>query len=386
MSDPIRIGYVINAMPVGGSQTHLLQVLRFLDRERFAPTFFCLSGQGELLDNVRAAGVEVVCPGAGESYRGLGLVRRVAALRRAFREQRLQIVHNYLLRANFVGAISARLAGVPIVLCSKRGCHERKGGELVMAKIGNALADRVTANAEAVREFVHVNEGCALAKMPVIPSGIDTERFQPLPAADYKQRLGLPADCVAVGIVTRMRTRKGVEEFFRAIGALRRERADVHAVIVGEVSLDDFLAALVRDLDLEGHVTLLGSRSDMPEVLSAFDLFVLSSHDEGMSNAVLEAMAMRLPVVATDVGGTGEVVRQGESGLLVPAKDPVALAEAMRTVLADRERATAMGRLGREIVVERFSAAAMVRQMEALYVAIARSKNLEFGHTAQRAA
>ena len=385
MSAPIRIGYVINSMIVGGSQTHLVQVMRFLDREKFAPTFYCIGGQGELLDAVRATGVEVLSPGAGKSYRGLGLPQRVWELSRSFRGRGLDIVHNYLLRANFVGALAARLARVPIVLCSKRGCHHMEGGDLWMAKCGNALADRVTANAEAVRQFVHEDEGCPLDKMPVIPSGIDTDRFQPLPSADFKTLLGLPPGCTAVGIVTRMRTRKGVEEFVRAIGALRRERPDVHGVIVGEVSLDEVLEGIVRELDLDGHLTLLGRRSDMPEVLSAFDLFVLSSHDEGMSNAVLEAMAMRLPVVATDVGGTGEVVRHGASGLLVPAKDPVALAQSIGEVISDRERAAAMGRLGREIVVERFSAPAMVRQMEELYFEIARSKNVALGRAAHAA-
>ncbi len=386
MGAPIRIGYVINSMIVGGSQTHLVQVMRFLDRERFAPTFYCLSGEGELLDAVRATGVEVLSPAAGEGYRGLGLARRVWALRRSFAERHLDIVHNYLLRANFVGSMAARLARVPVVLCSKRGCHEMRGGDLLMARVGNALADRVTANAEAVRRFVHEDEGCALDKMPVIPSGIDTDRFQPLAAADYKARIGLPPGRTVIGIVTRMRTRKGVEEFIRAIGTVRQHRPDVHAVIVGEVALDDVLQRLVGDLGLGEHLTLLGSRSDMPEVLSAFDVFVLSSHDEGMSNAVLEAMAMRLPVVATDVGGTGEVVRDEASGLLVPAKDPDALAAAVARVIADPERMVAMGSLGRDIVVERFSARAMVRQMEELYLDIARSKQLELGRAADIAA
>src|SRR5207245_1599828 len=117
--------------------------------------------------------------------------------------------------------------------------------------------------------------------------------------------------------------------------------------------------------------TLLGRRSDMPEVLAAFDLFVLSSHDEGMSNAILEAMAMEKPVVATDVGGTCEVVRHGHSGLLVPPKDPQALALAIADILSQPMRAADMGRLGRRIVEERFSARAMVRQMEHLYGALA---------------
>jgi L-malate glycosyltransferase len=368
MSAPFRIAYVIKSMVVGGSQTHLTHVLRQLDRSRFEPSLYCLSGEGVLLDTVRELGVPVVAPAVGRGFKGASLAIRIAALARALRAARVDVVHNYLLRANLVGAVSARLVGVPLVLCSKRGCHERRGFELLTAKIGNRLADRVTVNAEAVREFVHDNEGCPRDKMVVIPSGVDTERFRPLAAAAFKARLGLPESRKIVGVVTRMRVRKGVEEFIRAVGRLREAEPEAHGVIVGEVSLDDTLQTLVRGLGLENHLSLLGRRSDMPEVLSAFDVFVLSSHDEGMSNAILEAMAMEKPVVATDVGGTGEVVRHGDSGLLVPPKDPEALATAIGEILVQPARAREMGRLGRRIVEESFSAHSMVRQMERLYL------------------
>ena len=375
-TQPIRLAYVIKEMEMGGSQTHLTQVLRLLDRNRFEPILYCLTGRGALLDAVRPLGLPIRAPAAGLSFKGLGLVARVAALARALRRDRVDIVHNYLLRANLVGSISARLARVPVVLCSKRGCHWRRGFELVGAKIGNALADSVMVNAEAVRDFVHGNEGCRREKMVVIPSGVDTDRFQPLPPAQFKARLGLPEDHVIVGVVTRMRVRKGVDEFIRAIGEVRETRPEVHGVIVGEVSLDETLQELVRSLRLEHHLTLLGRRSDMPEVFSAFDAFVLSSHDEGMSNAILEAMAMEKPVVATDVGGTGEVVRYGHSGLLVPPKDPHALAAAISEVLAQPARAREMGRLGRRIVEDGFSAHAMVRQMEQIYLDLAAARGV----------
>lgn len=381
---PIRIAYVIKEMVVGGSQTHLLQVLRLLDRQRFEPVLCCLSGEGVLLDDVRKLGVEVVVPAAGRAFKGFALASRIAVLARELRAREIQIVHNYLLRANLVGSLAARLVRVPIVLCSKRGCHHRQGAELISAKIGNFLADRVTANAEAVREFVHQDEGCPLAKMTVIPSGIDTERFQPLPAADHQRGLGLPPERFVVGVVTRGRVRKGVEEFIRAIALLRDRRPEILGVIVGEVPVDDELKEMLAGLGIQDHIVLLGRRKDMPQVLSAFDLFVLSSHDEGMSNAILEAMAMERAVVATDVGGTGEVVRDGESGLLVPAKDPVALAQAIEAVAADPARRRAMGELGRRIVENKFSARAMVRQMEELYLTIAAGRRLAWASAPAR--
>jgi glycosyltransferase involved in cell wall biosynthesis len=372
----IRIAYTIKSMAMGGSQTHLLQVFRFLDRERFAPALYCLTGDGVLLEAVRALDVPVVAPAAARSFKNVDLVARIGALTQALRHAPADIVHNYLLRANLVGAISGRLARVPVVICSKRGCHERRGFELVSARIGNALADSVMVNADAVRDFVHTNEGCPRDKMVVIPSGIDTERFQPLAPQPFKARLGLSEHRRVVGIVTRMRVRKGVEEFIRAMAQVRGAYPEAHGLIVGEVELDDDTQALVRALGLQEHLTLLGRRSDMPEVLSAFDVFVLSSHDEGMSNAILEAMAMERAVVATDVGGTGEVVRHGASGLLVPPKDPEALAGAIRALLADPGRARAMGVLGRRIVEEGFSATAMVRRMEQLYTGLAAARGV----------
>jgi len=167
-----------------------------------------------------------------------------------------------------------------------------------------------------------------------------------------------------------------VEEFIRAMAQVRGTYPEAHGLIVGEVELDEETQALVRELGLQDHLTLLGRRSDMPEVLSAFDVFVLSSHDEGMSNAILEAMAMERAVVATDVGGTREVVRHDASGLLVPPKDPLALADAISTLLADPERARAMGVLGRRIVEEGFSATAMVRRMEQLYTDLAAARGV----------
>jgi glycosyltransferase involved in cell wall biosynthesis len=372
----LRVLYTVNRMDVGGSQTHLVQVLRLLDRRRFEPMLCCLTGRGALLETARETGATVVGAGLGrlKSPAALAsLMRLTGFMRRA----RVDVVHNYLLRANLLGTLAARSAGVPVVLTSKRGCHDRRGLELAAARLSNRLADCVTANADAVRTFVHASEGCPLSKMVVIPSGIDTDRFAPLPPADYKARLGLAPDARVVGVVTRQRVRKGVEEFLRAMAEVRRRVPDACAVVVGEVSFDDSQAALVAALGLGGHVHLIGPRSDMPEVLSAFDLFVLSSHDEGMSNSILEAMAMEKPVVATDVGGTGEVVQSGRTGLLVPPKDPAALAAAIVELLeTPADAVAAIGQRARTVVVERFSAHAMVRQMEELYTQLLQARRL----------
>ncbi len=372
----LKIVYTINRMDVGGSQTHLVQVLRLLDRDRFDPLLCVLSGEGTLLDDARATGARVLDGRVRTGFKSPKVIPAGIGLARRLRGEEPDIVHNYLLRANALGAVAARLARVPVVLASKRGCHEMKGWELRGAQVGNALSDCVTTNAEAVREFVHLDESCPLDKMVVIPSGIDTDRFSPSAEGGFKQRLGLAPDRPVVGIVTRMRVRKGVEEFLAAMIKVRARHPGTQAVIVGEVELDNELRALVDAGGMTGDLHLLGRRSDMPEVLSAFDLFVLSSHDEGMSNAILEAMAMERAVVATDVGGTGEVVREGVSGYLVAPRLVDPLADAIDKVLSDEVAMREMGRRGRAIVVESFSSRSMVKQMEALYARLVRQKGL----------
>ncbi|OFV87193.1 MAG: hypothetical protein A3J75_02455 [Acidobacteria bacterium RBG_16_68_9] len=372
---PIKVLYTITWMDVGGSQTHLLQVFRLLDRRRFAPMLYCLTGRGALLDASRETGIPVVTGRLSGGCKSLRAVREVRSLARLMRRERVDVVHNYLLRANVIGSIAARLAGVPAVLCSKRGCHARHGLDLAGARVSNRLAGRVTANSNAVREFIHANEGCPIEKMVVIPSGIDTDRFRPRGGSDGKAGLGVDPNRPVVGSVTRLRVRKGVEEFLHAMIAVRERRPDVQTVVAGEVELDGELRALVQRSGLAPHLHLLGRRSDIPDVLSGFDVFVLSSHGEGMSNAILEAMAMELPVVATGVGGTNEVVRHGESGVLVPARDPQALAAAITAVLDAPERWREMGRLGRRIVAEQFSAQSMVRQMESLYLSMLQERS-----------
>jgi glycosyltransferase involved in cell wall biosynthesis len=364
---PIRILYTITWMDVGGSQTHLLQVFRLLDRSRFAPKLYCLTGRGNLIEAVEASGVPVEVGGIANGFKSPRALREVVNLARFMRRERIDIVHNYLLRANVAGSIAARLARVPVVLCSKRGCHERRGSELLGAKLSNWLADCVTTNANAVRDFVHENEGCPKEKMEVIPSGVDTDRFRPGDAAEAKKRLGLDPGRPVIGCVTRMRVRKGIEELLRAMISVRERHPEAQTVIVGEVELDPDLQQLVAAGGLQPHLWLLGRRDDMPAVYPAFDVFVLPSHDEGMSNAILEAMAAERPVVATDVGGTGEVVRHGENGLLVPPRDPAPLASAIGGLLDAPDRWAAMGKRGREIVEAQFSARAMVRRMEELY-------------------
>ena len=207
----------------------------------------------------------------------------------------------------------------------------------------------------------------------MIPSGVDTERFAPtaVDRAAAKRALGLPEGAPAIGTVGRLEARKGTRTLIEALARLDGAIGDAHLVVAGDGPLREELAGLAARLGVADRVRLLGNRDDVRDVLAALDVFALPSLTEGMSNALLEAMAMALPLVATAVGGNPEVVTDAEHGLLVPPGDPEPLARAIGRLLANREDGARMGAAARRRVEERYGARAMVRELEGVYAAVA---------------
>jgi glycosyltransferase involved in cell wall biosynthesis len=364
---PRDVVYVIASMITGGTQTHLLQVLRFLDRARYRPRLFCLRDDGDLVPRARALEVEVSAFGMTGTLRSprdlVGLARMTSALRRS----RPAVVHGYLLRGNFYGALAARAAGVPVVVTSKRGLHRPAGrAERFAVAVSNRLSDTITGNSPAVLEFTREVETRVKEPMAMIPSGIDTDLFDPRSAGDLRAELGLGAQPV-VGTAITWRPRKGFRMLFEAFARVRSAHPLARLLIAGVAEWAADPEALADELGIRDAVVLLGKRGDMPRVLGTLDVFVLPSESEGMSNALLEAMAMARPCVATAVGGNPHVIGQGGNGFLVEYADSAALAERICALLADRGLSGAVGTAARERVVAAFSARSMVRQMENLY-------------------
>lgn len=376
---PVPVVFVIASMITGGTQTHLLQVFQLLDRRRFRPLLFALRDGGNLLAAAAEAGVEVRTFGMGGSLKNpkdiIGLYRMFKALR----EVKPGVIHGYLLRGNFYAAVAGRLAGVPVVVTSKRGLHRPAGiAERFAVRVSGRLSDVVTGNAPQVLEFTREAEGPQSVPMVMIPSGIDTERFCPAAIAPDARRASREhlriGDAPVVGTAITFRPRKGFRMLFEAMAELRRSVPDACVLIAGADEMPPEPAALASELKIDAAIHLLGRRSDMPEVLSTFDAFVLPSESEGMSNAILEAMAMELPVVVTAVGGAPEVVEEGRSGFLVEYPDSAAMAARLSLLLKSREEARRVGKAARERVVELYSSTGMVRQMEDLYAKLLNGK------------
>ncbi len=377
----IDVVYVVADMITGGTQTHLLEVFRRLDRQRFRPHLFVLRDGGNLLAAARDLDVAVRTFGMRGSLRDprdwAGLVRMVGVLR----SLRPQVIHGYLLRGNFYGSLAGRLAGVPAVVTSKRGLHAPAGAaERLAVRVSNRLSDVITGNSPQVLEFTHEVERDVPAPMEMIPSGIDVARFDPdrvgsSPGDALREALGIGRRPV-IGTAITFRPRKGFQLLFESFADVRERFPEVQLVLAGAAEMSPEGLALAEELDIVGAVHLLGRRADMPEVVSTFDIFVLPSESEGMSNAILEAMAMRKPVVVTAVGGAPVQVEEGRCGHLVDYPDRQAMTARLVGLLEDPAAARAMGEAGRARVLECFSSQAMVSRMQDLYAKLLGEKQI----------
>jgi glycosyltransferase involved in cell wall biosynthesis len=373
---PLSVLHVIPALPVGGAETLVAQMVRGLDRRRFAPAVCVLGEVGPVGEELLRAGIEVV---ALEAFGTRGrLLRLVPRLARLYAERQVQIVHTHLYHANYYGRLAALLARVPVIVASVHNVYDRvKWHRRLANRWLGRRTDRVVAGSDRVRADILRWDGLPAARVAVVPYGIDLAPYQsPPPRAEARQALGLPAEGLIIGTVGRLEIQKGHDILLRGAADLRREGVEARLVLVGDGRERGALERLAAGLGLGAAVHFLGTRRDLPLVLAALDLFAFPSRWEGTPLALIAAMAAGLPVVATPVGGVPSVLTEGATGRMVPVEDVPALTAALRDLVRDPAAARRLGGAGRAHVMAHCSATAMVRQLEALYLALAEQKGL----------
>ncbi|MDR3634397.1 MAG: glycosyltransferase [Isosphaeraceae bacterium] len=354
---------VITDLDVGGAERSLVALATRLDRSRWRPNVLCLGPEGALVQPLTAAGVPTECLNVNRA-RPLQAVVRLA---RALRAHAPRLVQSFLFHANVAARLAAPLAGVPWVLSGVRVAERQKRWHLTVDRLTAGLATGQVCVSQGVYRFCHDVEGLPEERLTVIPNGVDTALYDGL-LPTPRESIGIPPNAHTVLQVGRLDPQKGVFLLLDAAERVVLRRPDWHLVLVGDgPDRGELLRRVAASATLAGHVHWLGRRDDVPRLLQMADLLVLASIWEGMPNAVLEAMAARRAVVATQVEGAEDLVVPGQTGWLVPPRDAAALATALLDAAADPGRLQRFGAAGRALVEANYSVDATVSAYDRLW-------------------
>jgi len=357
--------FAIGSLEVGGAEKQLLDlILRIRETRRYECHLFTLQRGGPLLDRFKGLDIPVYSGGLHShdlSKAPWKILSAQGKLLGAIREIRPDIIHSFLPLVTFMGAVAGRLCNVPLVIASRRalGTHQERHKFLrPLDLMANAWSHHVTVNSKAVWDDVIRRDRVDARKLVLIYNAIDPAPFESASSARDRKRqeLGLHPEEKAVIVIANLIPYKGHSDLLRAMALALREVPEVRLLVVGEDrGIGRHLVRQAAALGIRSAVKFLGQRRDVPELLAASDLSVLASHEEGFSNVILESMAAGLPMVATDVGGNSEAIVDGETGWLVPPRNPVLLAAKLLDLLKDPIRARQWGGKGKRRVKELFT-------------------------------
>lgn len=344
----------------GGQEIRILAEADWL-RRRGWPVLIATVPHGRLLAAARARGL----PAAPVAMRHALDLAAVLALRRLMRASRAGIVHTHSSVDSWLGTVAAGSLGLPVVRSRHVTIPVRRRRAWVYRR-----ADAVIASAEFVRRGL-IAAGVPAERIVTVPAGVDLDRFHPgVSGAAVRRELGLTGP--VVGLIADMRSSKGHRFFLEAARRLLARVPEVRFLVVGDGVLRDSVRRWVADLGLQEAVTLTGFRHDVPEVMAALDVVAVPSVREAISQVLLQALALGRPVVTTTVGGNPEVVRDGETGRLVPPADPEALAAALADLLRSPAEAARLAAAGCRQVRERYGLDAMMARTVEVYDTVRR--------------
>lgn len=389
LSPPLNISYVIGSLSTGGAERHVALVSMELARRGHDVSIHCLLRGGQLEREVQDSGVKV----RGVAQRNdpsklsrpvrlLALVFSAPLMFLSFLFRRPPIVHFFLPESYLVGAMMARLANLSRLIMSRRSLNNYQLKRPRVAALERKLHGSMTAilgNSWRVVEQLK-GEGIEPSRLGLIYNGIDLGKFDREIPEDQgiRNSLALDDNAVVITIIANLIPYKGHGDLLEALALVSDKMPSNWALIV--VGRDDGIGKNLMEqtkaLGLADHVHFLGLRQDVASILQASDIGVLCSHEEGFSNALLEGMAAKLPMVATDAGGNSEAVIDGVTGKIVPVSDPEALGSAILQLATDPRLAKKMGIAGRKRIEQQFSLGSCVDRYEELYTALMQGKSI----------
>jgi glycosyltransferase involved in cell wall biosynthesis len=384
MPEKIRVLHVITRLIRGGADENTVFTVEGVDPGRYES--FILAGRGS---EVSGFPEEIqrrtrVMPELVRDPHPLHDLTALFKLTRIMRRGGYHIVHTHTAKAGFLGRIAARLAGVPHVVHTLHGVtfpdHVHPlarrayiGLERVAARCCDVM---ITVGEDVKSRYLEASIG-RREQYVTIPSGMDTRAFEDARAESeagvrpVREQLGLGAEHVVLGMVSRLEPRKGWSHFLQAVARLAPDFPHLRALVVGEGSEREALHRLARDLGIAERVVFAGYRSDVAQVIAAFDIAVLTSLWEGLPRVLVQYALLERPMVTFAVEGAGEVVEEGVSGWVVPLRDTAALVDRVRPLVASPELRARVGAAARRRVQGRWDVEIMVEGIERVYEAVA---------------
>jgi glycosyltransferase involved in cell wall biosynthesis len=364
---PIRVLHVITSLERGGAENHLLALVGHADRQAFEFAAAVLSGEGELVGVLRDAGVDVHLLRARGRVDPWALRRLVKLLR----DGEFDIVHSHLFRADIYAGLAVSQSGErrPVLVSTRHNDDRFFLNPFVgiVHYLLSAKQDMIIAISDHIARFTIGRGVREPGRVRRVYHGLDTPDSQEQERQRIRDELGIASDDFLVGNVGRLAPQKGQRHLIEAMPLLLERVPRAHAVIAGGGDLEDFLRDLADAVGVSDRVHVLGPRRDVPALMQALDAFAMPSIWEGFGLVLLEAMAAARPIVASRVATIPEVVVDGETGLLVPAGDEVALADALTRLADDPGLARRLGEAGQRRLRTHFSVEKMVGDTELLY-------------------
>ena len=366
---PIVLAELAGSAAYGGGERYLELLFERLDRARYRALLICPE-PGSFVGRMKERGVETHLVHLAPLFNPIALWRLTWLLAR----ERVTILQTHGARANFYGRIAGRLAGVPVIISTVHNSLKdyevrsfRRGLYTFLLRLTLPLVHRIICVSDSNRRDLIDECPAAEARIQTVYNGVDPSAFLLQPdRTKVREELGIVSGPVLITIA-RLTEAKGHRYLLQALPRLLETWPQLCCLFVGEGELHDTLQRMAMDLGVERSCRFVGIREDIAEILAAADVVVLPSLSEGFPFVLLEALAMGCPVVASQVNGVPELIEDHKTGLLVPPRDPQALATAIREVLSDSTAASKMGAAGRAVVQERFTVDHMVANTTAIF-------------------
>lgn len=367
-----KILYFLNSFVRGGVEEHLLSLLTHLNRDEFEPLVVFPSALASLmktdLEKINVEFYEI-------SIRSWINLKDIVQFIRLIKKRKVNIVHSHLFFASMFANPIAKLSGVPITIETAHIRELWRKGPIktcyFIDRFFSVFTDKIIAVSNAVANYLITVKGLNSQKIKVVHNGRDLSKFRPdinpNTSAEMKRRFSLNDATGIVGVIGRLNFQKGHRYFLKAIPHVLAKIPKVKFLIVGDGELRKELEDLAEHLGISKNVIFAGFQKEIPEIISILDILVLPSLFEGLPLVAIEGSAMAKPVIVTNVDGSPEAIKHQETGIVVPPKDPIALAQAMLALLEDKERASRYGENGRIFVRKRFNIDLQVRETERLY-------------------